>query len=38
MDDSVNVTFSRALTMICLVLPEELTPLFPDGVEYTYLI
>jgi len=38
MDEIVNITFSRALTIICPVFPEELTPLFPDGVECTYLI
>ena len=38
MNDTVNITFSHAITVTCLVITEELTPLFPDGVECTPLV
>jgi hypothetical protein len=37
MSDTVNIIFSSAITIIRLVIPEELTQLFPDGVECTHL-
>ena len=37
MNHTVNITFSSAITIICFVITEELTPLYPDGVECTHL-
>jgi hypothetical protein len=38
MNDTVNITFSRALVIICLVILAEYITLFSDDVEYKYLI
>jgi hypothetical protein len=37
MNGTVNITFSHSITIIGLVITEELTPLFSDGVECTPL-
>jgi hypothetical protein len=35
-NDTANIPFLRAVTIKCLVIPYELTPLYPDGVECTH--